>query len=94
MDRHLCVNYERSKDRIRKRYRSALHVAKDVLPYEIVGGYPAKQIKFRFNRQTMTDFLEIAWWEWEPDKILKNSKILLSEPSTKIIKNLKQISKM
>ena len=70
------------------------HVVKDVLPYEIVGGNPAKHIKFRFSRQTITDLLEIAWWDWEPDKILKNSKILLIKPSTKIIKELMQISKM
>jgi len=70
------------------------HVVKDVLPYEIVGGNQAKNIKFRFGNQTINDLLEIAWWEWPQDKILENHGLLLSKPSKKIIQNLKQISKI
>lgn len=40
-------------------------VAKDVPPYAIVGGNPAKVIKYRFDDDLIKRFLEIKWWDWE-----------------------------
>lgn len=62
------------------------HVVKDVLPYEVVGGNPAKHIKFRFSDEVISQLLGIAWWDWPQDKILKNAPLLLSEPSEEILK--------
>ncbi len=39
-------------------------VTKDVEPYTIVGGVPAKTIKERFNREIAEKLLQIAWWNW------------------------------
>ena len=39
-------------------------VTKDVPPYAIVGGVPAKVIKYRFDPETITALQEIAWWNW------------------------------
>lgn len=37
-------------------------VTKDVLPYAIVGGVPAKIIKFRFEKEIISKLLELKWW--------------------------------
>ena len=42
--------------------RNAL-VTKDVEPYQIVGGNPAKPIRYRFDENTRTSLLESKWWE-------------------------------
>ncbi len=47
-------------------------VTKDVPPYTIVGGVPAKQIKKRFNEKTIAQLEEIKWWDWNPNKIKQN----------------------
>jgi serine acetyltransferase len=62
------------------------HVVKDVLPYEVVGGNPAKHIKFRFTNEVISQLLAIKWWNWSQDKILKNVKLLINEPSEEILK--------
>ena len=44
-------------------------VTKDVPPYSIVGGVPAKEIRKRFDEETITKLQQIAWWNWTFDKI-------------------------
>lgn len=39
-------------------------VTRDVAPYEIVGGVPAKRIRFRFEADVIANLLEIQWWEY------------------------------
>lgn len=51
-------------------------VAKDVEPYSIVGGNPAKHIRYRFSTKQIEDLLQIQWWTWEDDKINKFSPLL------------------
>jgi len=47
-------------------------VVKDVEPYSIVGGNPAKEIKKRFSDELIEKLLKIKWWNWDIDKITKN----------------------
>jgi lipopolysaccharide transport system ATP-binding protein len=51
-------------------------VTHDVLPYEIVGGVPARHIKFRFTPEQITDLLYIQWWNWDIQKIKDNIFLL------------------
>lgn len=50
-------------------------VTKDVEPYAIVGGVPAKVIKYRFDSKTIEKFLAIKWWDWEIEEIEKNIEL-------------------
>lgn len=45
-------------------------VTKDVPPYAIVGGAPAKIIKYRFEQSTIDKLLYIKWWDYPIDHIL------------------------
>ena len=44
-------------------------VTKDVPPYTIVGGVPAKTIRKRFSDDTIAALLQISWWDWPEEKI-------------------------
>lgn len=44
-------------------------VTKDVEPYSIVGGVPAKEIRKRFTPEEITRLLELQWWNWPIEKI-------------------------
>ena len=49
-------------------------VVKNVPPYAIVGGNPAKIIKYRFSEKIIEALLRIKWWDWDLDKIHDNFK--------------------
>jgi acetyltransferase-like isoleucine patch superfamily enzyme len=57
-------------------------VTKNVKPYEIVGGVPAKKIKSRFSKNEIKKLLQIQWWNKDENWIKKNAKAFCS------IKNL------
>lgn len=59
-------------------------VTKDVPPYSIVGGVPAKVIKKRFDDQTIETLLTIKWWDWPKDRIQTNIDAILSGDVTKL----------
>ncbi|WP_278707528.1 CatB-related O-acetyltransferase [Bacteroides caecimuris] len=44
-------------------------VAKDVEPYSIVGGIPAKEIRKRFSPDIIARLRKLQWWNWPPEKI-------------------------
>ena len=44
-------------------------VTKDVEPYAIVGGNPAKLIRKRFSDADIALLLEMAWWDWSDEKL-------------------------
>ena len=45
-------------------------VSKDVAPYEIVGGVPARHIRFRFSAEIIEKLLATQWWNYEPKALL------------------------
>lgn len=47
-------------------------VTKDVPPYAVVGGVPAKIIKYRFDDETISELLRLKWWDWTKEKIKEN----------------------
>lgn len=56
------------------------HVVKDVLPYEVVGGNPARHIKMRFDAESVEKLLKVRWWDWEKSEIRHNRDLLTSNP--------------
>ena len=44
-------------------------VTKDVPPYTIVGGTPAKEIRKRFDAEVIQQLLMLKWWDWSADNI-------------------------
>lgn len=63
-------------------------ISKDVRPYSIVAGNPAKEIGQRFNEETIGLLLRLKWWEWDEKKIKKNAFKLTSEPDLAWIKEM------
>ncbi len=47
-------------------------VTKDVPPYTIAGGVPAKLIRKRFDADVISHLLRIKWWDWPKEKIARN----------------------
>jgi virginiamycin A acetyltransferase len=53
-------------------------VTKDVPPYTIVGGVPAKKIRKRYPEQTIQRLLQLQWWNWPFDKIRQALPFLMN----------------
>jgi virginiamycin A acetyltransferase len=47
-------------------------VTKDVEPYAIVGGNPAREIRKRFPEEVIRELLEIQWWNWDKEKLTRH----------------------
>jgi len=54
-------------------------VTKDVAPYAIVGGVPAKELKKRFSDDIILQLQELAWWHWPLENILANSHLFAAK---------------
>ena len=66
-------------------------ITKDVPPYSIWAGNPARLIRFRFSKSVIDQLLSIAWWEWPPSVIEQNADTLCSFPSPQILNKLHEI---
>ena len=45
---------------------------RDIPPYTIAAGVPAKPIRRRFDVETIARLEELRWWDWEEEKIRQN----------------------
>jgi virginiamycin A acetyltransferase len=52
-------------------------ITKDVEPYTIIGGNPAKEIRKRFNAEIIQLLLAIKWWNWDVQKITDNLEVII-----------------
>ncbi|KAB1157788.1 CatB-related O-acetyltransferase [Flavobacterium luteum] len=57
-------------------------VTKNVAPYTIVGGNPAKEIKKRFSNEQIETLLKQQWWNWPIEKITQNVQNLTGDNFT------------
>lgn len=51
-------------------------VARDVRPYAVVVGNPAREVKRRFSDEEIEGLERIAWWDWPVDRIVANVHLL------------------
>lgn len=67
------------------------HVVKNVKPYEIVGGNPARHIRFRFSDDAVMKILKIKWWNLPNEEVAKIAPSLCQPPSDKLLEELGRI---
>ncbi len=60
-------------------------IVKDVVPYSIVGGNPAMEIKKRFSEDTISRLLELKWWDWDVERITRNIQNLTGVDLDRIV---------
>jgi acetyltransferase-like isoleucine patch superfamily enzyme len=60
-------------------------VVRDVEPYGIVAGNPARLIRKRFDEETIRKLLEIKWWDWPVDKIKRNMGVICGSNLQRIL---------
>jgi acetyltransferase-like isoleucine patch superfamily enzyme len=53
-------------------------VARDVRPYAIVVGNPAREIRRRFSDEQIEALLRIRWWDWPTDKVKQHAELICS----------------
>lgn len=51
-------------------------VAKNIPPYAIAVGNPARVVKYRFDEETIRKFLAVKWWNWDLEKIADNFPLM------------------
>ena len=54
-------------------------ITKDIPPYAIVVGNPARIIKYRFEPETIEALMRIKWWNWPIEKIVENFPLIMSD---------------
>jgi acetyltransferase-like isoleucine patch superfamily enzyme len=63
-------------------------VARDVRPYAVVVGNPAKEIRRRFPDDVVDFLLELKWWDWPEEKVKENLEVLTNPPDIEALKKI------
>jgi len=66
-------------------------VTKNVEPFAIVGGVPAKVIKYRFSEETRNLLSELQWWNWSNERIRKNKDFFFTNLNASDISELRKL---
>lgn len=66
-------------------------VTKDVPPYWVAGGNPARHIKKRFSDELTALLLELKWWDFEPEKLVDFLPLLCDPDLEKVRRRLQRI---
>jgi virginiamycin A acetyltransferase len=65
-------------------------VTNSVPPYAIVGGNPARIIRYRFDEKTIQDFLRLKWWDL-PDSVILSELVSIESNIQLVIEKLEKI---
>ena len=68
-------------------------VTKDVEPYTIVAGVPAKVLKTRFEKEISDKLIKLKWWELEDEKLKKAIKLFQKPITNDDIRYLEEMKK-
>lgn len=64
------------------------HIVKDVAPYQIVGGNPAKVIRYRFEPEVVERLLQLRWWDLPTEDIKALVPTLAKTPTVEVLDDL------
>lgn len=65
-------------------------VTKDVPPYAIVAGVPAKIIRYRFTESEIGLLEKLSWWDWPREQIKNNIDLFQTEMNARILDEIKK----
>ena len=60
-------------------------VAKDVRPYAVVVGNPAREVSRRFDDTTVDRLLALRWWDWPEERVQENLSLLTKSPTPELL---------
>jgi acetyltransferase-like isoleucine patch superfamily enzyme len=63
-------------------------VVKDVEPYSVVGGNPAKLLKYRFSPDIIAQLRRLAWWNLPPETVKLITRELCTAPTPQLVQSL------
>lgn len=66
-------------------------VTKDVPPYAIVGGVPARRIRMRFPPETVSALLELKWWDWPYETIREKLPFIQGGDIARLAKSMREL---
>ena len=68
-------------------------MTKDVPPYTVVGGNPAEFIRRRFNDRLTAMLLELKWWDFKPEDLIKVLPVLTDPDLEKVEREVEALIK-
>lgn len=54
-------------------------VTRNIPPYAVAGGVPARVLKYRFPKKIIERLLKLRWWDWPDEKVKKFAPLLMTE---------------
>lgn len=60
-------------------------VAKDVRPYAVVAGNPAREVRRRFDDAIVDRLLALRWWDWSEERVQQNLSLLTQSPTPELL---------